>query len=105
MKDKIQNNGGIFISPSTLKNSWRTEGGFSYNDPRSPHLHDFRCDITIHVIDVYGQTAPVHLVANKLLQRPFGVDNAYEAEYFCKRIAEGLAEKIKEVATLGHKNL
>lgn len=102
MKDEIQNNGGIFIPPSTLKNSWRTEGGFSYYGPRS--LHDFRCETTIHVIDVYGQTAPVHLVANKLLQRPFGVDNAYEAEYFCKGIAEWLAEKIKGVTTLGHKN-
>ena len=43
-------------------------------------------------------------MANKLLQRPFGVDNAYEAGYFCKRIAEELAEKLKEVATIGHKN-
>lgn len=102
MKSKIQNNGGIFIPPSTLKNLWRTEEGFSHYNPRSPY--DFRCEITLQVIDVYGQTAPVHLVANKLLQRPFGVDNAYEAEYFCKRIAEELAEKIKEVATLGHKN-
>lgn len=102
MGDKIQNSGGIFIPPSTLKNSWRTEDGFSYYGSRSPY--DFRCDITVHVIDVYGQTAPVHLVVNKLLQRPLGADNAYEAEYFCKRIAGELAEKIKEVATLGHKN-
>lgn len=102
MKDKIQNNGGIFIPPSTSKNLWRTEDNFSHYSPRSPY--DFRCEITIPVIDVYGQTAPVHLVANKLLQRPFGVDNAYEAGYFCKRIAEELAEKIKEVATIGHKN-
>lgn len=102
MEDKIQNSGGIFIPPSTLKNSWRIDDDFSYYGSRS--LYDFRCEITMQVIDVYGQTASVRLVADKLLQRPFGVDNAYEAEYFCKRIAEELAEKIKGVATLGHKN-
>ena len=102
MKEKIQNNGGIFIPPFTSKNSWGTEEGFDPHSPWNPY--NLRLDLTLDIIDVYGQTAPVHLVTNKLLQRPFGLDNAEEAEYLCKKIATELPEKIKEVATLGHRN-